>query len=663
MHTIIGFLRRNPWAIATLVFLALAGGTCVALKDAKKPWVLQQENAERAARGKPPTHRSFREIWIWYGSAATAVIFLGAGATSRWWMRPAPPVRGCDPLFPIRTGAAVTVQHFGLLLSGITLLAAVPRVARMDLSFWTDEDWALCSYVWGKHVEEADGTVTFHQTPWTDTLWFCKRANNHILYSVLSRTSLAVYNSIHGNGPDRISEWAVRFPALVAGLGAIVVAALLLRRFGHPVAGLIVACFLAIHPQHIIYSSEARGYSLMILLLLLTFWMGFAALEGRSRWRHWIAFAVLEVLTLLSFTASVYVVALLNAAIVSVLWLRGGAMRDSSSRVVLGRWLVVNAIAAGVYATMALPDIVQTLYYLEHSKMFAWHMTLGDYQMLWAQVFTGQNYRLEMVGNPREFAVTTIAGGWLVLCLVLCLMSVLLLTSLVHLVRRYGWTALLFVSPVLAAVVGVIHNTAAGHAMLAPYLLPSLPPAGLCLALMLEDLGFAWFLGPDPDILRFRNLLKVCIPCLVVATVYLGVYGRSIASLITQPKENFREAVRVTRWEHEDRFARSSDTVVVGLWRSWEIYDPRLRFHVTTGNGLMETVRSVRASGMRLFVVVGHLGLSREANPDFLKVVEDQELFTPLAPIWGRDLMTTLWPYELKRLPVASEPASLEGAR
>ena len=529
----------------------------------------------------------------------------------------------------------------------------------MDLSFWTDEDWALCSYVWGKHIEEADGTVTFRQTPWTDTLWFCMRANNHILYSVLSRTSLAVYNSIHGNGPDRISEWAVRFPALVAGLGGIVVAGLLLRRFGHPVAGLIAACFLAIHPQHIIYSSEARGYSLMMLLLLLTFWMGFAALEGRSRWRHWIGFAVFEILTLLSFTASVYVVALLNAAIVSVLWLRGGAMRDATSRVVLGRWLVVNAIAAGVYATMALPDIVQTLYYLEHSKMFAWHMTLKDYQMIWAQVFTGQNYRLEMPDNPREFAVTAIGGGWLVLCL----MTVLLLAALGHLLLRHRWTALLLVSPVLAAIVGVIHNTAAGHAMLAPYLLPSLPPAGLCLALMFEDLGFAWFLRPDPDVLRVRHLLKVCIPCVVVAVVYLGVFGRSIATVITQPKENFREAAQVTRWEHEDRYVTSSDTVVVSLWRSWEVYDPRLRFQVTTGDQLMEIVRSVRASGKRLFVVVGHLGLSREANPDFLKVVEDQELFTPLAPIWGRDLMTTLWPYELKKHPVASEPASLQGSR
>ncbi|MCB1100605.1 MAG: glycosyltransferase family 39 protein [Verrucomicrobiae bacterium] len=657
MHLIIGFLRRNPWAIATLIFLALAGGTFVALKDAKKPWVVQAANAERAAIGKPPTHRSFREIWVWYGAAAAAVIFLGAGATARWWMRRAPAVRGCDPLFPNPTGVAV--QRFGLLLTGITLAAAVPRVARMDLSFWTDEDWALCSYVWGKHVENADGTVTFQQTPWTDTLWFCKRANNHILYSVLSRASLTAYNFIHGHGPDRISEWAVRFPALVAGLGGIVVAGLLLRRFGHPVAGLIAACFLALHPQHIIYSSEARGYSLMIVLLLLTFWMGFAALEGRTRWRHWIGFAVLETLTLLSFTASVYVVALLNAAIVSVMWLRGGAMRDATSRVVLFRWLVVNAVAAGVYMTIALPDIVQTLYYLEHSKMFAWHMTVRDYQMLWAQVFTGQNYYLEMADNPREFAVSTIAGGRVVLCL----MTVLLLASLVHLARRYGWKALLLISPVLAAVVGVIHNTAAGHAMLAPYLLPSLPPAGLCIALMLEDLGFYWFMGQDLEILRLRGLCKVCIPCVLVAAAYLGVFGRSIATLVSQPKENFREAVRVTRWGHEERYAKHSDTIVVSLWRSWEIYDPRLRYRVTTGEALMETVRSAQATGKRLFVVVGHLGLSREANPDFLEVVNDRELFEPLAPIWGRDLMTTLWPYELKTASAASAAVSLENSR
>jgi hypothetical protein len=78
----------------------------------------------------------------------------------------------------------------------------------------------------------------------------------------------------------------------------------------------------------------------------------------------------------------------------------------------------------------------------------------------------------------------------------------------------------------------------------------------------------------------------------------------------------------------------------------------------------MKTVRSARATGKRLFIVVGHLGLPpREANPDFLEVVNDRELFGMLAPIWGRDLMTTLWPCELKSASIASATASLECSR
>ena len=119
--------------------------------------------------------------------------------------------------------------------------------------------------------------------------------------------------------------------------------------------------------------------------------------------------------------------------------------------------------------------------------------------------------------------------------------------------------------------------------------------------------------------------------------------------LIAHPTANLRAAAEVTRWQHEDDpFADESKAIVVSLWRSWEIYDPRLRFRVRTADELEAVIAEAKAEQKALYVVVGHKGLAREMNADILATVDDSDRFEELETLWASEYFVSLFPYRLK---------------
>ena len=97
-------------------------------------------------------------------------------------------------------------------------------------------------------------------------------ANNGVPYSLAAR---AAYDFAVSRGWARAmlpAEVPLRLPALLAGLGSLVVIALLARRWGGAWAGMIAATVAAVHPWHVRYSTEARSHSLVLLLALALFY-------------------------------------------------------------------------------------------------------------------------------------------------------------------------------------------------------------------------------------------------------------------------------------------------------------------------------------------------------------------------------------------------------
>ncbi len=88
--------------------------------------------------------------------------------------------------------------------------------------------------------------------------------NNHVLNSLLIFFSTRIFG---------IQPWAVRLPALLAGLLLIPATYALAKSMYDRYAALISALLVAILPGAILYSTSARGYSMVALFTILTLWL------------------------------------------------------------------------------------------------------------------------------------------------------------------------------------------------------------------------------------------------------------------------------------------------------------------------------------------------------------------------------------------------------
>src|SRR5918993_1174148 len=76
------------------------------------------------------------------------------------------------------------------------------------------------------------------------------------------------------------AEWSVRLPSALAGIGSVwALYALTKRLFGNG-AAFVAALLLAVAPYQISYAQEARAYTLMVLLSLLSCWLFVRVLDA-----------------------------------------------------------------------------------------------------------------------------------------------------------------------------------------------------------------------------------------------------------------------------------------------------------------------------------------------------------------------------------------------
>ncbi len=108
------------------------------------------------------------------------------------------------------------------------------------------------------------------------------------------------------------SEFSLRLPPLLCGLGTIALVFAIGRHFISQATGLVAAAILALAPVHIWYSTEARPYSAQLFLLLLTV-LAFARLQstttGPTRKWQWTYGIALFLLVFTHYYMAAYAVA------------------------------------------------------------------------------------------------------------------------------------------------------------------------------------------------------------------------------------------------------------------------------------------------------------------------------------------------------------------
>ena len=200
-----------------------------------------------------------RVLAVGFGTLAVALLAFGqhvdhfAVTTARsWWSS----VRAATPLF--RSWLARESRVYLAAASAILLGAVALRIAYLDVPLRYDEATTYDNFV-SKPLYVA---LANYATP-----------NNHLLNTFLAKVSVGVF----GNEP-----WAIRLPALLAGIALVPATLALARVFYGRVAALLAAALVAASSTLVEYSTNARGYTLVALATVVVLLASARALEHDS---------------------------------------------------------------------------------------------------------------------------------------------------------------------------------------------------------------------------------------------------------------------------------------------------------------------------------------------------------------------------------------------
>jgi uncharacterized membrane protein len=190
------------------------------------------------------------------------------------------------------------------------------------------------------------------------------------------------------------SEFAVRMLSVVAGVAAVIATYFLGARLFGPRVGVISAALLAINAFHIQYSQEARSYSVVVLLLILSALFLVRSIQ-RPYWGNWMVYAVL---TILSVFTHYFGALVLVAHGVSLLFLPRQVIPWKRLVVSSGGIAIALAIPLSSFAPLAFADS-------EGSAQVGWipAASLGDvYHLALDLTGNGGDCARRVCGSPFE---------------------------------------------------------------------------------------------------------------------------------------------------------------------------------------------------------------------------------------------------------------------
>lgn len=103
------------------------------------------------------------------------------------------------------------------------------------------------------------------------------------------------YFLLRGVVPIGDSEFWIRLLSVIAGVATVPAMYALGRELYDNGTGLLCALLLSVNACHVVYSQEARGYALALLLVTLSSWLFLKAIELPS-WKIWCGYAVVSAL-------------------------------------------------------------------------------------------------------------------------------------------------------------------------------------------------------------------------------------------------------------------------------------------------------------------------------------------------------------------------------
>lgn len=629
---------RAFWVWHLLAALFAAGYLRQAKPPSRMRWTRQIEEGLRH-------HLSdYVEIGLWNGAVVHLVVSLLVLLTVRWWGRAQ--VATLETRLPNPRGP---LRGFGLMLLLILIAAAAVRLPRLSLSYWGDEGWAAKIYAHGQFKpvagDDMQGELAFHPCSWRMALWNDHNGGNHYFFSLLQKATLDTWRAWKGLPPSAFDEAISRLPPFVAGLGSILLAALFVRWLGRPGAGLLLAALLAAHPWHIRYSTEARGYALMLFFFIALVWLLLVAVRGQ-RWRAWGGVALTALLCVWSWKlAALSVGAVCAVLLLHLLLTRGFTWSERLAGA--GRLLVAHATAGAACVWLVMPAAMQSPEVTARFQHMGKPMNEVWLKNSLSGILSGMPWQQSDPRNPTEVHVQqSLAQRPLTTALGFGGLLLLAGIGTVALWRQRALQAQLCLAIFVASAAG----SAAFKWQLRVewiywYFFPLLLPA-----MMLATAGAA-------ALKRFAH--RPAMPWLgsgvvaVILVAFLVLLQPFIALNLRQPYENHRRAFELTRGRHEPwteagPYTGPSKVFTCYLWRHVHLYDTRASTAVRDAAALRTLLERVHREQGELYFVVGMIGFSEVTSADLIAILRDEREFEKLDTLWAQESLHNLEVYRYR---------------
>jgi hypothetical protein len=554
--------------------------------------------------------------WGWVATAVNTCLLGGLLLSLRhWWDRAGAPETASLAAPSRRPSAA-----WGVLVVAACLVSGALAFPRLSMSLWDDEVYNVRKAIDGSWKPEADGELVFREVGWSETLWYYRMPNNHVPHTVLARLSLNLWQQTGEHGGRRLGEAALRAPAFVAGMGAVAALALLLWRAGFPAAGVLAAWLLALHPWHLRYSGEARGYTMVLLLVSLHLLLLLLALR-RGTWPRWLAFSGAQALMIWTYPAIVHHVAIANLALLAgLLQLHRGTPALRSQ---LTRWMIATLLGAMAFLQVMAPNLPQLVNYVQSDKTddvigLRWLRDVGGYLLVgmpWKQpVQLGPHYPQMFDRSIGATPPAFLAGAAVALAAVAL--------GFARLFIRGGVTRLVGLVLLLPGPVTYVYASSQGIHLHEWYLIFMLPGWVALVALALS-----WPLDAAVRT-STRGMATALVLAVLCAFVVATATPRHV--LRTRSLQPRRDSVEVTR-PNPDPLAPGQERILTASFReAASLYDPRVQL-IHTRPELLALMEQAGREERPLFVNIGWISRARRRHPELMQVVTDTDLFEEVA--------------------------------
>lgn len=588
--------EEDPTLFRVRVVLLVLIVACVARLLDDNPW--SDGIAERLAKNAPVRPVDYADTWGWWTAAFIAPVLAALFALAPRWLA------GDDPERPEHAPAPRT-RAFTVLVAAAVLAGGVLALPRLSQSLFEDERYNVQWSIDGFYIADGrTGKLRFHEPSWSDTFWHYEWPNNHVPHTILARLSLSAWRALARPDHRMVNERALRLPTFLAGMASIGALGLALWRFGHPAAGVAAAWILALHPWHLRYASEARGYSLALCLLSLALVAAAGVLE-RGSWRRWSAFGLLQLVLLWTYAASVYYVLFLNAVLVGLVFAthRG----TPALRPQLVRWLVVGLFGALVWIHMMAPNLAQFREYVKtptQEKMdAAWFRDVGSFLvsgMPWGRARANPVFT-EL--SDRAAAAPVLVASFVGAAVLLVVAGALRWLAVGGL-RRALVPVLLI--PALLSVSLALRADSHLHPQYKILALPGL--------VMLACLGLEGMLRPLGR--------RACGAGLAAAVLAFAAFTQAPrAELRSRAIQPWRDSVSLTRTDPDPVSPANEEVITVSWSFPPRYYDPRIR-RVDAENLLLAMAEADRR-GVPLYANIGRPALAKRRNPEIAEIVAE----------------------------------------